>query len=148
MTTDFISQEEANRLLQISKVREDENEYTFPSLGGNLRIPLSSIDKKEEFSLDIGRSCIKLIKNKYQTRVHKNIVLVRIDIGGSPHRNPDGEEIDCPHIHIYKEGYGVKWAYTLPEHFHNPSDPWTTLLDFYTFCNITKAPIILQELFT
>ncbi|MFW9280162.1 DUF6978 family protein [Glaesserella parasuis] len=26
--------------------------------------------------------------------------MVRLDIEGPPHRNPDGEEIICPHIHL------------------------------------------------
>ncbi|HEY7442131.1 MAG TPA: hypothetical protein VH701_06920 [Vicinamibacterales bacterium] len=25
---------------------------------------------------------------------------------GAPHRNPDDEEIPCPHLHLYREGYG------------------------------------------
>jgi hypothetical protein len=34
-----------------------------------------------------------------------SILLTQVDIGGPMHRNPDGTEIQYPHIHIYKEGW-------------------------------------------
>jgi hypothetical protein len=54
---------------------------------------------------------IDLIKGTYQNRARYVVVLVRLDFGGKPHRNPDGEEIASPHLHIYREGVGDKWAY-------------------------------------
>jgi hypothetical protein len=35
---------------------------------------------------------------------------MRLDLDGPPHRNPDDEEIPWPHLHVYREGYGDKWA--------------------------------------
>jgi len=69
--------------------------------------------------------------------------LARLDFGGAPHRYPDGEEIDIPHLHLYKEGFGDKWAYPVPsKKFSNPSDPRLMLEDFMQYCNIIEQPII------
>lgn len=76
------------------------------------------------------------------------MILARLDIGGPPHRNPDGEEIACPHLHVYREGYGDKWAFPLPDSFSNHEDAWKTLFEFMDFCNVSTRPTILQELFT
>jgi hypothetical protein len=76
-------------------------------------------------------------------------VLVRLDFGGAPHRNPDGEEIGSPHLHLYREGYGDKWAVPVPEdRFENLSDPWQTLEDFMRYCNVVQSPMIRRGLFT
>lgn len=75
------------------------------------------------------------------------MILARLDFGGAPHRNPDGEEIGSPHLHLYREGYGDKWAFPVPDHhFANPNDPWLALQDFMRFCNIVEPPVIRQGL--
>lgn len=48
---------------------------------------------RENFLLDIRRGKIDLLKATNQNRARQTIVLVRLDLGGAPHRNPDGEEI-------------------------------------------------------
>ncbi len=83
-----------------------------------------------------------------QNRARSVVVLARIDFGGQPHRNPDDQEIDSPHLHLYKEGFGDKWAMPLPEeHFNNPEDFVQLLNDFMRFCNIKTKPIINYDLF-
>lgn len=144
----LLTQQEADALLTLEKHYEGSDRFRFPSLGGNLRIPLHSADHREEFSLDITRGYIEIRKNTFQKRARKAVILARIDIGGPPHRNPDGEEIACPHLHIYREGYGDKWAVPLPEGFSNHGDAWTTLSEFMDFCKVVTKPNILQELFT
>ena len=106
----LLTQQEADALLAFEKHYKGKDEFFFPSLGGDLRIPLYSLDNREEFILDISRGSISLEKNKFQTRARTTVILVRVDIGGSPHRNPDGTEIPCPHIHFYKAGFDDKWA--------------------------------------
>ena len=70
-------------------------------------------------------------------------VLVRLDFGGAPHRNPDGKEILSPHLHIYREGFGDKWAFEIPtDKFSHIEDPWETLQDFMQYCNIIDPPNI------
>ena len=56
--------------------------------------------------LDVTRGQIKLTKATYQNRARQVIVLMRLDLDGSTHRNPDDQEIPCPHLHVYREGFG------------------------------------------
>lgn len=144
----LLTQQEADALITLEKHYKGSDRFSFPSLGGNLRIPLHSADHREEFSLDITRGYIEIRKNTFQKRARKAVILARIDIDGPPHRNSDGEEIACPHLHIYREGYGDKWAIPLPEIFSNHDDTWTTLFEFMDFCKVVTKPNILQELFT
>ena len=146
--SNLLTQHEANTLLNMEKHYRGYNQFLFPTYGGSLHIPLCSGDNREEFILDIWRSKIELRKNTFQSRARKTIILVRIDIAGSLHRNPDGEEIQCPHIHLYKEGYHDKWAQALPDNFSNPVDISQTLDEFMDYCVIITKPVISRELFT
>ena len=117
--------------------------------GESVVLPLQSADRREQFLLDLSRGRINLKKVKMQTRGRQIIVLVRLDLGGAPHRNPDGEEIPVPHLHVYREGYGDKWAMPVPtDQFRAVSDVWTAFEDFMRFCNITRPPNVKQELLT
>jgi len=74
--------------------------------------------------------------------------LLRLDVSGPPHRNPDGELIACPHLHVYREGYGDKWAIAIPTgKFENIQNRVQTLIDFMTECNVTEQPSIQTGLF-
>lgn len=143
----ILTQQEADALLALNKYCDIADGCYFPGLGGALRIPLFSEDHREEFSLDITRSRIVLEKNTFQNRARKAVILARLDIGGSPHRNPDGEEIPCPHLHLYREGYGDKWAIPLPPCFAGHDDPWRLMEEFMDFCHIVRRPPIERELF-
>ncbi len=121
----------------------------FIHVGNSLRISLASEDRREEFMLDITRAKRELTKVTFQNRARQIIRLLRLDIGGSPHRNPDDKNVPCPHLHIYREGYHDKWAYPLPtEVFSNPSNQLQTLQDFMKYCNIVKPLKINKALFT
>ena len=142
-------QEEADGLIAMAKFRFNNDVSDYPGMGGVLTVPLISQDRREHFLLDISRGRIDLLKGKYQSRGRQVVVLVRLDFGGSPHRNPDEREIGCPHLHLYREGHGDKWAMPVPtEHFPNLDDLWQTLSDFMTYCNIVEPPTINRGLFT
>lgn len=144
-----LTQAEADALIAIEKHRLTDQQTIFPMVGDSVVLPLQSADRREQFLLDLSRSRINLAKVKMQTRGRQVIVLVRLDLGGAPHRNPDGEEIPVPHIHVYREGYGDKWAMPVPmDKFCAISDVWTTFEDFLRFCNITQPPYIERGLFT
>ena len=141
-----LTQAEANLLLALGKHRTNDDSHRFGAL--RLEIPLQSVDQREHFLLDIGRGRIDLVKGTYQTRAKQTVILARLDFGGKPHRNPDGEEIPSPHLHIFREGFADKWAQLLPfEHFTNPDDYWALFADFLRFCNVTRPPIFEPELF-
>jgi hypothetical protein len=98
--------------------------------------------------LDVSRGQIDLLRGKYQNRGRQVVVLIRLDFGGAPHRNPDGKEIACPHLHLYQEGFGDKWAIEVPkDKFPNIADLWQTLQDFMRYCNIVEPPFIKRGLF-
>ena len=133
----------------MKKIKVDDDVYEYPDLGGSLRIPLTSEDKREEFMVDITRGKIEIAKSTLQNRARQVIILLRLDYRGPLHRNPDGEEIPYPHLHIYREGYSDKWAVPIPTHdFPNIHDHWQTLQDFMKYCNITDKPKITKGLFT
>lgn len=142
-----LTQDEADALLAMDKYCQDQNQYIFSNINRSLRLQLKSADGHEEFMLDIFNGKIELCKYTYNTRARKLYVLARLDIGGPPHRNPDGQEIGCPHLHLYREGYADKWAYPVPESFDNTSDAWQSLQDFMDYCNIKGKPDVQRGLF-
>lgn len=144
-----LTQAEADALIVMEKHRVNEDRGDFPMGGQSLVLPLQSPDKREQFLLDLSRGRIDLLKVKMQNRGRQVVVLVRLDLGGAPHRNPDDEEIAAPHLHVYREGYGDKWAIPVPaDRFTSTTDPWETLEEFMRFCNITQPPRIERGLFT
>ena len=136
--------DEADALMEMEKRCADER-MVFP-LPAEVAIPLTSVDKRENFMLDVTRAQIKLTKATYQNRARAAIVLLRLDLDGPPHRNPDGEEIPCPHLHIYREGYGDKWA-SAPLPVSNTLDLFLALETFMQECNITGPPAFRKGYF-
>lgn len=110
-------------------------------IGENISYDLISNDNTRKFKLDIDRrnGRISLNKLKIQNRTD-NICLIRIDIDSPPHINPDGFITSRNHIHLYKEGYGLKWAVDLKNfhsiYFKNISIFNSLFIDFCSYCNI------------
>jgi hypothetical protein len=55
----------------------------FPGPGDRVAIPLTSLDKRENFMLDVTRAQIKLTKATYQNRARAAIILMRLGKNGS-----------------------------------------------------------------
>jgi hypothetical protein len=83
-----LTQAEADALNAMEKHRVNEDHGGFPVDGQLVVIPLYSPDRREQFLLDIGRGRIDLLKVKMHNRGRQVVVLVRLDLGGAPHRNP------------------------------------------------------------
>ena len=144
----LLAQAEADTLIAMNKVRADDKEWRYPQGGEQLSVPLTSEDKRESFALDITRSSIKLTKSTHQNRARQAIVLMRLDVDGPPHRNPDGTEVPCPHLHVYREGFGDKWAVPAPAHLCPPgADAFAVCVSFMSECNIVNAPAFVVGLF-
>ena len=148
MANTELTQAEADHLIAMEKVKLNDDKWDYPGTGGSIIVPLTSTGKRENFLLDITRGRIDFRKGKYQNRARQVVVLVRLDFGGAPHRNPDGNELPCPHLHLYREDYGAKWAFPVPiGEFSDPDDLWQTLSDFMRYCNIVDRPRIERGLF-
>ena len=144
-----LTQATADALIASKKRRVDTHPWDYPDAGGRIAVPLISVDRSEQFILDVLRSQIDLAKGTYQNRARKSVVLVRLDFGGRPHRNPDGNRVESPHLHLYRAGYGDKWAFPVPrDRFVNLNDRWQTLGDFMAYCNVIEPPVINRGLFT
>jgi hypothetical protein len=142
-----LTQAEADVLIAMEKQRTDNRVLKFPDPGDRLTIPLISADRREAFTLDVTRGRIKFTKATYQNRARQAVILMRLDLDGPLHRNPDGEEIACPHLHIYREGYGDKWAMPAPaDKYPDTGNLLSTFEAFMRHCNIT-SPEFLAGLF-
>lgn len=129
MADDALSQADAETLLRMDKKPATSDAFQFPDLGGRIEVPLVSRDERERFSLDINRKRIALTTG-FQARGRQVIVLARLDFA-APHRNPDGTEVGVPHLHVYREGFGDKWAVEIPTGMlSKPDDAWQVLHDF------------------
>ena len=148
MSDTHLTQAEADALLEMEKRRANEDASDYPALGGRLTVSLVSLDRREDFLLDIGRGKISLSKVTYQHRARTVVILVRLDMNGARHCNPDGEELDTPHLHLFREGYGDKWAIAARlEAFPNLQDIWAALQDFMRYCHVVEPPHIRKGLF-
>jgi hypothetical protein len=144
-----LTQDEADRLMAMEKRSVDARDWLFPAPGERVAIPLTSLDKRESFMLDVTRAQIKLTKATYQNRARAAIILLRLDLDGPPHRNPDGVEVPCPHLHSYREGYGDKWAVSAPvNRYPNTTDLFSTFEAFMEQCNVIEPPRIQKGLFS
>jgi hypothetical protein len=113
-----------------------------PPSGERGSFEVVSLDETEQFLLDVNRTgTIKLTRCSFQERYAVKEPLVRLDLDKSkPHRNPDDNVINGPHIHIYRTGYRDAWAYSLTEfpdyEFSDIDDITQTFIEFCDFCNI------------
>ena len=146
----LLTQAEGDALLGLEKVAVDSSGYIdLPDLGGTIGLDFISHNGREEFVLNYTRHSINLSKRNHHFRGRKVIGLVRLDLDGPPHHNPDGQEVSARHLHLYMEGYGLKWAFEIPtDRFTNIDDAFQTLKDFMRYCNIIQFPRIRRSLFS
>lgn len=145
----MLTQFEFEMIMDMLKRLKSKKTFAFPAPGDELKLNVESITTNDKFIIDINRKGqIKLKRCTYQTRYQKSIVLLRIDLDGPPHTNPDLEKIDCPHIHIYKEGYETRWAYPLKDVIiADPKDLVEVLIKFLEYNKINNIPKIEEQMF-
>lgn len=94
---------------------------------------VEDVDGVEFFLLDIWRPRRNARKLRIQLRYRRSLVLARLCTGVS-HANPDGEVLQAPHFHRYREGYDDRWAEQL--------EPFVDLDAAFTFfCKAVNLPI-------
>jgi len=55
----------------------------------------------------------------------------------------------CPHLHLYREGFGDKWAVPIPiDKFTDLNDHWKTLNEFMDFCAVAVRPCFQKGVFS
>ncbi len=136
----MLTQAEADALIAMQKRFITPRPISLPP-GVDETHELIGEDKRERFLLDLWRGTMRLSKYKMQTRGRIIVVLVRLDINGAPHTNPDGQILDGTHLHIYREGFDDRWASPIdPELFRDVEDTGIAFKDFCRFCNIEEIP--------
>jgi hypothetical protein len=139
----MLTQAEADHLMRVAKhfVRAPASIAISP--GTDETFELSDANDRERFLLDIWRGTLRLTKLKFQHRVRAVVVMARLDIDGAPHTNPDGQRLSGTHIHLFREGYDDRWAYSVDrKSFTLLTDPGTTFHKFCAFCSIESPPPI------
>ena len=102
----MLTQQKADQLIQMPKRLVDPAPVRFPIACNYVQLEAKSQDGREAFMFDVIRKGkIKLSKCTYQERYAVVELLLRLDLDGPPHENPDGAEVLCPHLHIYREGH-------------------------------------------
>jgi hypothetical protein len=145
--SNMLEQDDVDYLLGLIK-ELSINSINFPNPGEHIELPIQSIATKDKFIIDVNRKgTINIKKCTFQTRYQKSVVLLRIDIEGSPHTNPDGQSIQCPHLHIFREGYGTSWAFPLSKYIPTKVDDLIqVLIDYLKYNNINNVPKVIQQI--
>lgn len=140
----ILPQPRADAFLTARKIKATEtNFHLTSSILKPVSIPLiAPAIAGEAFSLDVTQKRIVLkLKCQLRSATH-SVILARLDFA-SPHRNPDGTTIGVPHLHVYRESYGDRFAYEVPPGMlKNPDDPLQVLLDFLATYHIERNGIV------
>lgn len=142
----MLTQADADALIAMQKLFLNPITIFLPP-GTDQTHELIGSDERERFLLDSWRGTFRLSKLKFQTRARRIIVLVRLDIDGAPHTNPDGTRLGGTHLHLYREEYEDKWAYPLDAaEFNDPANIQQTFDDFCKYCHIEGVPSFQESL--
>ena len=140
----MLTDKAAKRLMAMLKHFVDRSIIKFPTSGDYLDREVASDEGRESFTIDINRKGrVKITKCTFQERYAVTDILFRLDIDGPPHENPDGAEIPCPHLHVYREGYAAKWAFSLDaKQFTDTTNLVRTFREFLALCQVHDIPDI------
>lgn len=143
-----MTQDEYDYLMLQEKTFEDKNtiiEISPAPIKWTKEIKCKTSNNK--FLLDFYRGSFELAKFTANKRFRQTIVMLRYDNGGR-HTNPDGEVFEGPHVHLYKEGYGDKFAFPVSKIKINESDSMETRFKkILHFCNIIDCPYLEVPMF-
>lgn len=117
------------------------------SLNTNWTKDLESITTKDKFQLDYRNSKIEIRKFSINHRTRINTVLVRY-CSLHRHTNPDGTVFPGAHIHLYREGFDDKIAFSVEEILGVNADASkeTILEALMKYCNIEDSNSIQTTL--
>lgn len=108
---------------------------------------INSLVNKEIFMLDFYRGSFELSKYTLNKRYRQTVILLRYDNGGR-HTNPDGISFDGSHVHLYREGFGEKFAFPVVEVGVSNTDAMEIVFGkIMQYCNVKKIPTIEVPMF-
>ena len=140
-----LTQEEADTLSVIEKLLTNPNSIRMPEQGTTKIYPVHYFregKRNNDMSVSTYRGTIDARKVSYRLLYNNNIVLIRIDTHyRTKHINPDKTVIQPmqPHIHLYSEQHGDKYAYPLPQEFSDTEDIIALFLDFLSYSHIINV---------
>lgn len=144
--SELMTQAEAQGLIQVLKRMLQQGNIMLPQMGNKTKIELCSVfSEKDRFTIIVNRSSrIRADKYTLMLRYGKDKGLLRIDVGGPEHTNPDGTIIPCPHIHIQQNDVSAwdAWATEIPAVFGNVADRIETFKTFLQYCNVNNIASI------
>ncbi len=122
----MLTQLQADRLIALLKEAAMKEVFIWLENRAQTELFVAVEDERIQFKLSMKR-------NPYEIRLHlrtrdRDIGLVRLD-AAPYHSNPDGTELrDQPHLHTYREGFGLEFAVAVD--WHDPANPASTLERF------------------
>lgn len=130
----ILTDNEVNELLRLKK-HFINLPISMPLENSKKSYRLTDDSNKERFELNIERKKIEITINKTKiNHSYNNEPIIRIEIGAPPHTNPDFTIVGRNHIHIYKEGYAMRWAYNIEDFFPDLIENSSFDLIFEKFC--------------
>jgi hypothetical protein len=140
----MLSDANASALMEMEKELVDNRVIQFPPPGFAIKLDARGKGNPEQFIFDVNRkhASIKLAKCTYQERHASVELLVRLDVDGPTHVNPNGEEVPCPHVHVYRAGFDLKWAAPAPSILVTSTRLDKVLIAFLRYCKVGFIPNI------
>ncbi len=106
-----------------------------------------SLNSNDVFLLDFYRGSFELSRFTFNKRYRQTIILFRYDQGGR-HTNPDGQTFNGPHIHIYREGFGDKFAFPISEIGILDTDTIESIFNkLMRYSNVSRIPSVELTMF-
>lgn len=137
----MLTQAQADLLMRMPKRMVNVGILVLPPAGAKYVWQANSLDGREEFLIDYRQGSICLTKITVQERYQTTEILLRLDLDGPPHTNPDSTTVPTPHLHVYREGYGDKWAYPVPSEIDLSSGNRVDILvSFLRYCGVNPVP--------
>lgn len=141
-----LTQAEFDHLMRLEKEFEDKTTIFLGPAPLQWSRKIKSITSNDTFSLDFYRGTFKIQKYTYNHRYKQTLVIFRFDSYGT-HTNPDGVQLTGFHVHIYKEGFGDKFAYPASEFGIEETDSMVTILHkVLLYCKVRLIGIAVPML--
>ena len=143
----IISDAEFQYLLKLEKKLVDIDEIKIGPPPQKWTRKIESLDRTQSFLLDYRRGVLEVARYTWNGRYRQTVIMLRYDSRGM-HTNPDGARISGPHFHLYKEGYGTKFAYPPQDYGIDPDADMTDICkQVLGFFSVVQVPNIQATMY-